>query len=103
MLYGIWSAVAALALLPAAALAQNFPAKPIRVVVGQAPGGATDVIARLVAPRFGEHLGQPVVVENRTGAAGSIGASFVAKSPPDGYNLLVVSSSYAVNPSLYKD
>jgi tripartite-type tricarboxylate transporter receptor subunit TctC len=103
MLYGIRGAVAALALLPAVAVAQNFPVKPIRVVVGQAPGGATDVIARLVAPRFGEHLGQPVVVENRTGAAGSIGASFVAKSPPDGYNLLVVSSSYAINPSLYKD
>jgi tripartite-type tricarboxylate transporter receptor subunit TctC len=92
-----------LALLPVTALAQNFPTKPIRVVVGQAPGGATDVVARLVAPRFGEHLGQPVVVENRTGAAGSIGATFVAKSPADGYNLLVVSSSYAINPSLYKD
>jgi tripartite-type tricarboxylate transporter receptor subunit TctC len=103
--------VAAFVLLPVAALAQNpstgsgqaYPAKPIRVVVGQAPGGATDVVARLVAPRFGEYLGQPVVVENRTGAAGSIGAAFVAKSPADGYNLLVVSSSYAINPSLYKD
>jgi tripartite-type tricarboxylate transporter receptor subunit TctC len=98
----MWAA-AALTLLPVAAAAQNFPVKPIRVVVGQAPGGATDVVARLVAPRFGEHLGQPVVVENRTGAAGSIGATFVAKSPADGYNLLVVSSSYAINPSLYKD
>jgi tripartite-type tricarboxylate transporter receptor subunit TctC len=77
--------------------------KPVRLVVGQAPGGATDVIARLVAPKFGEHLGQSVVVENRTGAAGSIGAAFVAKSPADGYNLLVVSSSYAINPSLYRD
>ena len=103
MLYKICGAATALALLSATAVAQNYPGKPIRVVVGQAPGGATDVIARLVAPRFGEHLGQPVVVENRTGAAGSIGASFVAKSPPDGYNLLVVSSSYAINPSLYKD
>src|SRR5689334_17931836 len=102
MIYRV-CAVAALALLPTVAVAQKFPTKPVRVVVGQAPGGATDVIARLVAPRFGEHLGQPVVVENRTGAAGSIGASFVAKSPPDGYNLLVVSSSYAINPSLYKD
>ena len=102
MIYRV-CAVAALALLPTVAVAQNYPSKPIRVVVGQAPGGATDVIARLVAPRFGEHLGQPVVVENRTGAAGSIGASFVAKSAPDGYNLLVVSSSYAINPGLYKD
>ena len=98
-----WGAVAALALLPVAAVAQNYPTKPIRMVVGQAPGGATDVVSRLVAPRFGEHLTQPVVVENRTGAAGSIGATFVAKSPPDGYNLLAVSSSYAINPSLYKD
>src|SRR5690349_20487461 len=103
MIYRVCGAVAALALLPTVAVAQNYPSKPIRVVVGQAPGGATDVIARLVAPRFGEHLGQPVVVENRTVAAGSIGASFVAKSAPDGYNLLVVSSSYPINPGLYKD
>ena len=91
------------ALLPVAVAAQNFPVKPVRMVVGQAPGGATDVVARLVAPKFGEHLGQTVVVENRTGAAGSIGATFVARSPADGYNLLVVSSSYAINPGLYKD
>jgi len=91
-------------LLPLPATAQGgYPAKPVRLIVGQAPGGATDVVARLVAPKFGEHLGQTVVVENRTGAAGSIGAAFVAKSPTDGYNLLVVSSSYAINPSLYKD
>lgn len=80
-----------------------YPNKPVRLIVGQAPGGATDVIARLVSPKLGEQLGQTVVVENRTGAAGSIGATFVAKSAPDGYNLLVVSSSYAINPSLYTD
>lgn len=80
-----------------------YPTKPVRLIVGQSPGGGTDVIARLIAPKFGEHLGQAVLVENRTGAAGSIGAAFVAKSVPDGYNLLVVSSSYAINPSLYTD
>jgi tripartite-type tricarboxylate transporter receptor subunit TctC len=94
-------------LQPLSALAQGgppgYPVKPVRLVVGQSPGGATDVVARLVAPKFSEHLGQSVVVENRTGAAGSIGAAFVAKSPPDGYNLLVISSSYAINPSLYTD
>jgi len=100
------STAAALALacvLPPNASSQNYPVKPVRFVVGQAPGGATDVVARLVAPKLTEQLGQSVVVENRTGAAGSIGASFVAKSAPDGYNLLVVSSSYAINPSLYTD
>jgi tripartite-type tricarboxylate transporter receptor subunit TctC len=81
----------------------SYPSKPVRLIVGQAPGGATDVIARLVSSKLGEQMGQTVVVENRTGAAGSIGATFVAKSAPDGYNLLVVSSSYAVNPSLYTD
>ncbi len=98
---------AAALLLPLAAVAQGgssaYPVKPVRLIVGQAPGGATDVVSRLIAPKFGESLGQTVVVENRTGAAGSIGAAFVAKSAPDGYNLLVVSSSYAINPGLYKD
>lgn len=91
-------------LSPIASSAQpHYPSKPIRFVVGQAPGGATDVIARLVSPKLGEQLGQQVIVENRTGAAGSIGAAFIAKSAPDGYNLLVASSSYAINPSLYTD
>ncbi len=80
-----------------------YPTKAVRLVVGQAPGGATDVIARLVSPKLSEQLSHTILVENRTGAAGSIGAAFVAKSAPDGYNLLVISSSYAINPSLYTD
>lgn len=90
------------ALLPQPALAQPaYPAKAVRIVVGQAPGGATDLVARSLTGRLSEALGQSVIVDNRTGAAGSIGAGIVAKSAPDGYTLLLVSSSYAINPSLY--
>lgn len=94
-------ATLALGLLSCAAVAQPYPNKPIRFTVGQAPGGATDLVARTVAQRMSETIGQSVVVENRTGAAGSIAAAIVAKATPDGYTALIVSSSYAINPSLY--
>jgi tripartite-type tricarboxylate transporter receptor subunit TctC len=96
---------AVVASLAGAAYAQEpaYPTKPIRFIVGQAPGGATDIIARLVGGKMDDALGQNIIVENRTGAAGSIGASFVAKSAPDGYTILVVSSSYSINPSLYSN
>ncbi|HEX2827608.1 MAG TPA: tripartite tricarboxylate transporter substrate binding protein [Burkholderiales bacterium] len=81
----------------------TYPSKPIRFLVGQSPGGATDIVARMVAVKMTDPLGQNIVVENRTGAAGSIAATTVAKSPPDGYTLLVVSSSYSINPSLYSN
>lgn len=99
--FGALAAVVTIAAGGAAAQEAAFPAKPIRFLVGQAPGGATDIIGRLVAGRMSEVIGQNVVVENRTGAAGSIAASAVVKSAPDGYTVLVVSSSYAINPSLY--
>lgn len=93
--------VAAAAILPSSlALAQGYPNKPIRVIVPFAPGGPVDVVARLVQPKMQEVLGQPLVIENRTGAGGNIGAQLVAKSAPDGYTVLVHSSAFAVNPSL---
>ncbi len=81
--------------------AQGWPAHPVRVIVPFAPGGPTDVMARILAIKLSESLGQQFVVENRPGAGGNIGMGLVAKAAPDGYTVLVASSSYVVNPSLY--
>jgi len=81
---------------------QAYPAKPIRMVVGFVAGGPTDALARIVAQRLGTALGQQVVVENRGGADGVIGADAVAKSPPDGYTIFFASAGHAINASLYK-
>ena len=83
-------------------LAQSYPTKPIRLVLPYPPGGGTDVIARPLAQKLTEQLGQQVIVDNRGGAGGNIGMEFVAKSPADGYTLLfALTAQYAVNPSLY--
>ena len=90
-------------LLAQQALAQPFPSKPVRIVVPFPPGGGTDVVARTVAPKLQELLGQTVVVENRAGAGGNIGTEYVAKSPADGYTLLVASAATAINNTLAKN
>jgi tripartite-type tricarboxylate transporter receptor subunit TctC len=96
-----WVFAFCLALAPlSSALAQPYPAKPIHVIVAFAPGGPVDVVARLVAVKLPEILGQPAVVENRPSSSGNLGAQVVAKSPPDGYTLLATSSAFAVNVTL---
>src|SRR5688572_11168875 len=87
---GLGACVAVLAL---SALAQQpYPSRPVRLILPLAPGGTTDIMARTVSPHLSSGLGQPVIVENRTGAGGVVGADFVAKAPPDGYTLLLVSA-----------
>jgi tripartite-type tricarboxylate transporter receptor subunit TctC len=88
--------------LPIAA-AQTYPARTIRIVVPATTGGAIDLIARSVAEKMTGSLGQPVIVENKPGAANNLGTDFVAKSPPDGYTLVIVASSHATNKYLYKN
>ena len=86
------------------AFGQAFPTKPITVVVPVAPGGILDTVARMIAPEMSKSLGQPIVVDNKPGASGNIGATIVAKAKPDGYTLLVGYSMFHVgNPSMFKD
>src|SRR3954465_7824134 len=93
----------ALALAPLSLLAQGYPSKTIHIIVPFAPGSATDVAARLVGDKLNAAWGQPVVVENRPGAGGTIGIAQTAKAEPDGYTLVVVSTGHVVNDVLYKD
>src|SRR5438477_10217399 len=91
------------ALLSSLALAQPYPSKPVKVLVAFPPGGPVDIIARLIAPKMSEILGQPFVVENKVGASGNVATAEVAKSAADGYTLLAHSSAYAVNPTLFSN
>ena len=99
----IWTVLCAIVLVGAGevAFAQGYPSKPIRIIVGFAPGGATDLMARLIGQKLSESLKQPVVVENHPGAGTSIAINFVSKAAPDGYTLLKASFSLTINPSLY--
>lgn len=95
-------AIVALLMGAAAAFAQGYPSRPIRIVVPFAPGGGADIIARILGQKMTENWQQQVVVDNRAGASGNIGAEIVAKAMPDGYTLLMASSALAINPSVYK-
>ena len=94
--------VAVLAVAAGLAQSQQYPTKPVRIIAPFAPGGGTDFIARLIAQKLTERLGHQVIVENKPGAGGNLGAEFAVKSAPDRYTLLLVAGSYTVNPSLYK-
>jgi tripartite-type tricarboxylate transporter receptor subunit TctC len=99
---GICLAFTAPAVLPAAAAEGAYPSRPIRVIVPFAPGGGTDMVARVIQPKLSERLGTPVVVDNRGGAGAIIGTGMAAKSTPDGYTLLVCDTAHTIQPALQK-
>ncbi|TAK43194.1 MAG: tripartite tricarboxylate transporter substrate binding protein [Betaproteobacteria bacterium] len=96
-----WAVAVLAAVFSAAAAAQAYPSKPVRLVIAFTPGSSTDIIGRVVAAKLQEMWGQPVVPENRVGAGGSVGSAMVAKADPDGYTLLANSSAHAANPGIY--
>ena len=89
------------AIAATASIAQPYPTKSIRMIVPYAPGGGVDIIARATAQELAKRIGQPIIVDNRTGAGGNVGSDLVAKSAPDGYTLLMASPANTINPSLY--
>jgi tripartite-type tricarboxylate transporter receptor subunit TctC len=102
---GIWlrcGAALLLATLASVAAAQGYPTRPVRLIIPFPPGGSNDIVGRMIAAQLGERLGQTMVVDNRGGAGGTIGTELAAKSPADGYTLLLISTAYAFNTSIYK-
>jgi len=97
----VWCLAAALVAAAGPVSAQDFPTKPVRVIVSFTPGSATDIVGRIVTAKLAEYWGHPVVVENRSGAGGAIGSAAVAKAAPDGYTLLINSSAHTVNPAIF--
>jgi tripartite-type tricarboxylate transporter receptor subunit TctC len=98
----LWaSLIACSALAAMTAFGQSYPAKPVRVVIPWPPGGSNDIVARIMAQKLTETIGQQFIVDNRGGAAGTIGSDLVAKSPPDGYTIMIHSATHVANPHLY--
>lgn len=91
----------AASLAPVVVLAQTYPAKPVRVIIAWPPGGANDIAGRIIAQKLTENTGQQFIIDNRGGASGIVGSDVVAKSPADGYTLLVHSTTHVSNPHLY--
>ncbi len=100
--YAVTMSLALLGMSAQCVLAQNYPIRPIRLVVPSSPGGSSDILARILAQKLGDALGQQVVVDNRAGASGVIGVDLVAKAAPDGYTLVLTQTSIAINPSMFK-
>jgi len=97
-----WIGFTAGMLIPGLVMAQTWPSKPIRIVIAQAPGSATDVISRVVANQLSVNLGQPIVIDARPGAGGALGTEVAAKSAPDGYTLFMANNStHGSNPAVY--
>src|SRR5262245_64166429 len=95
------ASAAALSVVSRLARAETYPSRPVRMIVPFAPGGPADIVARLLTQKLGEHLGKQFYVENQPGAGGNLGMGAAARANPDGYKLVIVSSSYMVNQSLY--
>jgi tripartite-type tricarboxylate transporter receptor subunit TctC len=93
--------VVALPAVSRIALAQAYPMRPVRIIVGFAPGGTSDIVARLMGQWLSERMGQPFIIENRPGAASNTATEAVVRAPPDGYALLIVQASNAINATLY--
>ena len=98
-----WLFFAAVVFATGNAIAQTYPIKPVRIVDGFAPGGSSDIVARVMAPKFQETFNQPLIVDNRPGAQGIIGADAVAKAAPDGYTLFVMTGTHTVHPVTYRN
>jgi tripartite-type tricarboxylate transporter receptor subunit TctC len=101
ILHAVAAAIVIVSFAPVAAMAQAYPSKPVRVIVAWPPGGANDIAGRIVAQKLTENIGQQFVIDNRGGASGIVGSDVVAKSPADGYTILVHSATHISNPHLY--